>query len=148
MSGPQSSYTHEIGAKVFELMSQGYSIVGAAGKLGVGRQTIYDWQSQHESFKALMDKAKAARQAHWEQEALETTSGPRVAMITKALGAMRSPDWSEDKRLEIDVNHNHNHTLQIADLTTEQLASLAAMLAPKASDDSLLIDGQVVEDDG
>ena len=49
----------------------------------------------------------------------------------KALGGMRSPDWSEDKRLEIDVNHNHNHTLQIADLTTEQLASLAAMLAPK-----------------
>ncbi len=101
MSGPQSSYTPEIGAKVFDLMSQGYSIVGAAGKIGVGRQTIYDWQSQHESFKALMEKAKAARQAHWEQEALETTSGPRVTMITKALGGMRSPDWSDDSRIEV-----------------------------------------------
>lgn len=101
MVGVPSTYTPETGAKVFELMSQGYSIVGAAGKLGIGRQTIYDWQNQHESFRALMEKAKAARQAHWEQEALETTSGPRVTMITKALGGMRSPDWSDDSRIEL-----------------------------------------------
>ena len=126
-----TKYTPELGTKILELMSQGYSIVGAAGKLGIGRQTVYDWEKQHEPFRNLMQVARAARQAHWEEEALETMSGPRVAMITKALGAMRSPDWSEDKRLEIDVNHTHNHTLQIADLTTEQLASLAAMLAPK-----------------
>jgi transposase len=120
-------------------MSQGYSIVGAAGKLGIGRTTIYDWQHQFPEFKLLIDKAKAARQAHWEAEALETQSGARVTMITKALAGMRSQDWSEDKRVEIELNSNVNHTLKIDQLSAEQLESLALMFAPKA-DDSLLIE--------
>jgi len=101
MPSNQSSYTPEIGAKVFDLMSQGFSIVGAAGKLGIGRQTIYDWSNANESFRALMEKAKAARQAHWEEELLKTTSAPRVTAGLKALGGMRSPDWSDDSRIEL-----------------------------------------------
>lgn len=101
MVGVPTVYTPTIGVEVYELMAQGFSIVGAAGKLGIGRQTIYDWTHKYPEFAALMEKAKAARQAHWEQEALETTSGPRVTMITKALGGMRSPDWSDDSRIEL-----------------------------------------------
>ncbi len=136
MASSQSSYTPEIGAKVFELMSQGYSIVGAAGKIGIGRQTIYDWQNQHESFRALMEKAKAARQAHWEQEALETTSGARVTMITKALGGMRSPDWSDDSRLEI-TGANGQPLIQ----------TVAFKILDSKIDEPLTIEGEVVDDE-
>lgn len=101
MVGTTQIYEPSIGVKVYDLMAQGFSIVGAAGKLGIGRSTIYYWYDKYPEFATLVDKAKAARQAHWEQEALETTSGPRVTMITKALGGMRSPDWSDDSRLEI-----------------------------------------------
>ena len=131
MGGIPTKYTPEIGTLILDKMRQGYSLVAAASFADVGRTTVYDWLERYPEFKRLYHLAQAYRQAHWEEEALTTTSAARVTMITKALGGMRSPDWSEDKRLEIDVNHNHNHTLQIADLTTEQLASLAAMLAPK-----------------
>ena len=148
MVGVPSTYTPEIGATILKHMEDGYSLVAAAAHVNVGVRTIYDWLEKYPEFKLLHDVAKAKRQLWWETDLKTTQSGARVTAGLKALGGMRSPDWSEDKRLEIDVNHNHNHTLQIADLTTEQLASLAAMLAPKASDDSLLIDGQVIEDDG
>lgn len=136
---PLAKYTPELGAKILQLMSEGYSIVAAAGMCDVGRQTIYDWRNSNESFRNLLEIAHAKRAAHWETELKETQSGARVTVGLKALGGMKLDEWSDNKQITIDQTVNHNHTLQIADLTTEQLASLAAMLAPKA-DDSLLIE--------
>lgn len=101
MVGQTQIYEPSIGVKVLELMSQGFSIVGAAGKLGIGRSTVYYWYDKHPEFASLVDKAKAARQAHWEEELLTTTSAPRVTAGLKALGGMRSPDWSDDSRIEL-----------------------------------------------
>lgn len=134
MVGIPTVYSPEICSKVYELMSQGFSIVGAAGKLGIGRQTIYDWVHKYPEFAALMEKAKAARQAHWEQEALETTSGARVTMITKALGGMRSPDWSDDSRLEI-TGANGQPLIQ----------TIAFKVIDSKIDEPLTIEGEVLE---
>ncbi len=101
MPGPASSYTPEIGQVILDKMSEGYSLVAAASFAEVGRMTVYDWLERYPEFKKLYHLAQAKRQAVWEQEALTTTSGPRVTMITKALGGMRSPDWSDDSRIEL-----------------------------------------------
>lgn len=86
---------------IFEKMSEGYSLVAAAAFADVGRKTVYDWVDRYPEFAELYALAQAKRQAWWETEALSTQSGPRVTMITKALGGMRSPDWSDDSRLEL-----------------------------------------------
>lgn len=146
----QTKYTPDIGVKILELMEQGLSLFAACGEVNVGRTTVYEWLDRHPEFASLIELAKQKRQVFLERRLMkDDATGP---MATSTIFALKnaSADWREDQssKLTIDQTVNHNHTLQIADLTTEQLAALAAMLAPKASDDSLLIDGQVVEDDG
>jgi len=129
-----TKYSPKVVNTIFEKMSEGYSLVAAAAFADVGRRTVYEWIDQHPEFAELYSLAQAKRQAYWETEALTTQSGPRVTMITKALGGMRSADWSDDSRLQVDVNHSHNHTLKLGELSADQLESLALMLAPKTSD--------------
>jgi len=100
-AGRPSTYTPEIGLKILEKMSEGFSLVAAASFVDVGRTTIYEWLERFPEFKSLYTLAQAKRQAHWEQELLTTGSSARVTAGLKALGGMRSPDWSDDSRLEI-----------------------------------------------
>ncbi len=96
-----TKYSPKVVNTIFEKMSEGYSLVAAAAFADVGRRTVYEWIDQYPEFAETYALAQAKRQAYWETEALTTNSGPRVTMITKALGGMRSPDWSDDSRLEI-----------------------------------------------
>ena len=96
-----TKYSPKVVNTIFEKMSEGYSLVAAAAFADVGRRTVYEWIDQHPEFAETYALAQAKRQLWWETEALTTTSGPRVTMVTKALGGMRSADWSDDSRLEI-----------------------------------------------
>jgi len=96
-----TKYSPKVVNTIFEKMSEGYSLVAAAAFADVGRRTVYEWIDQHPEFAETYALAQAKRQLWWETEALTTNSGPRVTMITKALGGMRSADWSDDSRLEI-----------------------------------------------
>lgn len=101
MGGIPTKYTPEIGTLILDKMKQGFSLVAAASFAEVGRTTVYDWLERYPEFKRLYHLAQAHRQAHWEQELLTTTNASRVTAGLKALGGMRSPDWSDDSRLEI-----------------------------------------------
>lgn len=101
LAGAPSKYTPEIGRKILEYMEQGYSLVAAAAHVEVGRSTVYNWKEEHPEFKALIELGMSKRQAHWEKEALETQSGPRVTMISKALAGTKDSSWSDSQSLEI-----------------------------------------------
>lgn len=101
LAGAPSKYTPDIGRKILEYMEQGYSLVAAAAHVEIGRQTVYDWKAAHPEFKALIELGMSKRQAHWEKEALETQSGPRVTMISKALAGTKDSSWSDSQSLEI-----------------------------------------------
>lgn len=101
MVGVPSTYTPEIGAAILKHMEDGYSLIAAAAHVNVGARTVYDWMDRYPEFKALYDVAKAKRQLWWETDLKNTSSGARVTAGLKALGGMRSPDWSDDSRIEL-----------------------------------------------
>lgn len=149
MSMP-TKYKPEYGVKILEKMAEGFSLAAAASFIDVHRQRVYDWMEAHDDFRALVELGKVKRQSFLEERLMRMeATGPQTTANIFAL-KNASADWREDlqSKVTVDQTINHNHTLKIDQLSAEQLESLALMLAPKASDDSLLIDGQVVEDDG
>lgn len=73
--GRPTLYKPEYCETVVSLMAGGYSIAGVAGKLGVSRQTVYDWGDAHPEFLDALNTARAASALWWEDRAIELASG-------------------------------------------------------------------------
>lgn len=56
---PLSLYTEEKARRICDAIAEGGQINSIARELGIGRRTIYGWQSKHPQFKADMADARA-----------------------------------------------------------------------------------------
>lgn len=83
--GRPSPYAEERCRQIIEIMSAGFTVTAAAGKMGVDRGTIYRWAKSHSEFCNALGIAKAKRVLHWEHELLTTEDPTRVRVCIAAL---------------------------------------------------------------
>lgn len=118
--GRPSLYREEYCERVVKEMAQGVSLTGFAGKIGVDKQSIYEWMSVHSEFSHAVSRAKAARVLWWEEKLMRARYG---AQASASIFALRNADPSEWRDIR-QVQHDHSHT--IAQLTDEQLLAIAS----------------------
>jgi hypothetical protein len=117
--GRPSEYKPEYCQAVIKAMSEGVSLSGFAGMIGVSRPTIYEWQTEHSEFSNAVARAKAARVLWWELKLMRSTKG---AQTTASIFALRNADPTEWRDVR-SVQHDHTVTLQT--MTDEQLLAIA-----------------------
>lgn len=105
LTGAPTDYRPEHNTAVLEAMSEGYSLSGFAGKLGVTRQLLDRWADKHASFSDACARAKSARLHWWETQALEIArtggQGSQATMVIFGLKNMGSDEWREKQELTI-----------------------------------------------
>jgi len=101
--GRPTKYTPEIAQQVFEYMSQGYSLDGAAGFIGISHDNMYRWAGQYSDFSAALSRAKQLEQIHWEQMGLQGMFADKFnAMVWKtSMQARFREDYTERKVQEL-----------------------------------------------
>ena len=51
---------------IVSMMQEGKSLAAFCAKIGISRQTAYDWRDAYPEFKESLEQAKEAGQAYWE----------------------------------------------------------------------------------
>lgn len=130
--GRPSSYKPEYCEQIIELMAEGYSVAGAAGKIGVARTTIYRWAEANEEFRNALTHAQAASAAWWEDRArhiaVDKDAG-NAAVIIFALKNRVADEWRDVNRQEIsgpDGGPIQTEETTARDEIARKLSSLAA----------------------
>ena len=90
---------------VIEWGSMGKSKMWMAAKIGVHRDTINEWERQHQDFSDAMKRAKALEQMWWEDKGQECLVMPQGASFSqsswsRSMAARFPDDWRETTRQE------------------------------------------------
>ena len=96
----QPAYCNE----VVECCAEGHSLTAFAGRIGVARNTIYDWIKAHPEFDAACQLARAKSAVFWEQRLIEISKG-KPGNVTAAIFALKNrvaDEWRE----KVDVVHD------------------------------------------
>lgn len=104
--GRPSKYEERFCGEVEADMADGYSLTAFAGKIGVDRSTLTEWQDAHPEFSAAVNRAKAARLRKWEQMGLNIadkgSGGPGGAtMVVFGLKNMGGDEWVDLTKREV-----------------------------------------------
>jgi hypothetical protein len=65
--GRPTKYDPSYPDKAYEILSQGHSVTGLAGALGVPRSRIYEWADAHPEFQDALKAGQAMAAFHWEK---------------------------------------------------------------------------------
>lgn len=95
--GRPSNYREEYCEDIITFMGKGFSKTAFAGHIGVCRQTILNWTSQHPEFLGAVKRAEAARVTFLEERLINGDTGPRVTSHIFALKNADPDEW-RDKR--------------------------------------------------
>ena len=83
--GRPSPYAQQRCRDIIGIMSVGFTLTAAAGKMGVDKGTIYRWAKSHSEFCNALGIAKCRRVLYWEHELLTTGDANRVRLCVAAL---------------------------------------------------------------
>lgn len=64
--GRPTKYLKKYDKEIVKWMSRGFSITSFAGKIGVNKDTLYEWIKTHKSFSDSIKKGKMAYVKYWE----------------------------------------------------------------------------------
>lgn len=101
---PPTRYHPSHAQTVIDLMSNGYSLGAAAGRLGISRSMVTEWQERHPEFGAVVARARAASLFYWESkfiDAVERRDAGPGNMIMFALRNVGREDWKDKQEIEI-----------------------------------------------
>ena len=102
-AGRPTAYDPKYCDEIVEIMSQGYSVTGFAGKIGGARKTGYNWAEEHPEFLHALKTAQAAAGVWWEDQLRNIVSGGEGNATAAIFGLKnRSADEWRDKR-----EHDH-----------------------------------------
>ena len=73
--GRPSKYDPKYCDKVVSLLSKGYSKEATAGKLGISRDTLYEWCQIHEDFSDSIKTGEAKSRYYWEKIGMDGMLG-------------------------------------------------------------------------
>lgn len=77
-------------------MAQGFSLTAYAGKIGVARETIYEWARVHPEFSDAVKAAMSARVTSLEEGLLDKElAGPQITARIFALKNASPLDWRD-----------------------------------------------------
>jgi hypothetical protein len=136
--GRPSEYRPEYCALVIEDMSAGFSLAAFAGRIGVSRDTVYEWCKRHAAFSDAVHRGQTGRQRAYESRLLTAQKGAEAAAAIFGLKNCAPQDWQEVR----NVKHDHNHTL--ATLSDAQLLEIMGQ-SSDTSPDSVTIEGEVIQ---
>ena len=99
-TGRKTKYTPELAAKICALVASGDGICGAADKVDIDEQTVYNWLDQHSEFFDAFTRAKKTRAGNlgekyymvlgWMLEnALKKKNGSVVSSLSSYLGRLQ-----------------------------------------------------------
>lgn len=74
-TGRPPKYKKAYCSQLIDFMEKGYSLEAFAGKISVGRQTLYDWLKAYPEFAEAYKIAKAKCQITWEEIGLNGAKG-------------------------------------------------------------------------
>jgi hypothetical protein len=100
--GRPTKYKPEYCEKAVEIMSEGYSIAGLAGKLRIDTDTIYEWAKVHPEFSDALKRARRAAACWWEDRARAVAAGEAgsAPMVIFALKNRVSDEWRDKHEVE------------------------------------------------
>ena len=89
---------------VEEDMEQGFSLTAFAGRIGVCKATLTNWQNEHPEFLAAVTRAKSKRLRFWEERGLDVAKqggpGGQSTMIIFGLKNMGGEEWADRSAVE------------------------------------------------
>lgn len=134
--GRPPKYKPEYCQTVLKLSEEGLSLTAIAGRLGVTRDTLWDWGQKHKEFSNALKVAKPIRTAALETSMLAEDSGPRINARIFALKNAAPEEWSDKQNIEI------NQTVNVAVTFSNVLDSLCSAIngATTRNDINELID--------
>lgn len=101
--GRPSEYKQEYCEKVIEYMTQGDSKVAVAAKLGIARDTLYQWAKEHKEFSDTIKRGLDLSQVWWEdlgKELVLQGQGNATAWIFNMKNRFRD-DWADLTKTDI-----------------------------------------------
>lgn len=121
VNGRPSLYRPEYDQMIVDHMRNGYSAVSFAAKIGVAKDTVYEWAKEHKTFSDAFTRARTLCQAWWEDQAvghLEDVSIPDVEsrrfndrLWLKNVACRFRDDWAEKKTVTIETSTEEDKSL-------------------------------------
>lgn len=101
-------YNKSMCDKAVQILASGKSIASLATKLGVCRETIYEWRDKHPEFAVALNKGRDACQEYWEDLGHEGICGElkgfsATAWIFTMKNRFRA-DYQDDKKDDKSVS--------------------------------------------
>ena len=121
--GRPTKYRKAYCQQIIDHMSEGYSIEAFAGKLGISKNTLYDWLKLHEDFADAKQVGTSASQLWWE------TAG-RKGMFTPAFSSsvwifnMKNRHGWVDKKESIEDKNIQSIRINLPNLGQQQVISM------------------------
>lgn len=103
-AGRPSEYDPSYCEKVMEWGAAGKSRTWMAAKIGICRDTIYQWERNHPEFSDALKRAKALEQMWWEDSGQDGMTGDKFngQVWGRSMAARFPDDWRE--KSELDLN--------------------------------------------
>lgn len=127
-AGRPSDYLPVYCEQVIEVCSEGYSLTGFAGKIGVARDTISEWAKVHAEFSVAVKKAKAATAAWWEERGRQVAKdGGPGGQSTMVIFGLKN-HAPEDYRDRQEIAHTGKDGGPVAITLDDKRAAAKALL--------------------
>jgi len=104
--GRPSKYSPAYCDEVVDILSQGHSLTGFAGHIGVTRETVWAWTKEHPEFANAVKAGQAKAVVWWEKrlaDIVENGGGNVVAAIF-GLKNRAADDWRDKQMIEHSVD--------------------------------------------
>lgn len=101
--GRPSAYKPEFCGQIIDLMADGYSVAGAAGKFGVSRQTVYNWSEQYPEFLDALKVAQSASALWWEDRLRGIAAGTEAGNASAAIFGVKNrvaDEWRDKHEID------------------------------------------------
>jgi ACT domain-containing protein len=104
--GPKTKFSIELCDKLVAARSKGESLAYACAKIGISRDTAYEWRKKYKSFAEAEKKARDACLLWWE-ETMRGLARGKKGNVTSAIFMMKNmfyEDYHDRKEIIADVS--------------------------------------------
>jgi hypothetical protein len=115
--GRKTKYKHEFCQFAIDFMAKGYSKMALAAKLGINRDTLYEWARVNKDFSDSIKKGEAKSLYFWEKIGIKGMSG-KIKGFNPAV-------WIFVMKNRFQYRDNPQDLEPIEDVTRESLATIA-----------------------
>lgn len=129
MRGQPTKYSKDYCALLVEYMSRGLSLEAFVARIGISRETLYNWLEKHPEFKHAYNIGRGASQEFWELRGIEAMRwGSSVNGTVWKFNMQNRFGWREKK--DIEHSGSGGGPIRYADATEDELDRRLKELAP------------------